>query len=77
MEKIESKHGVFTDEVEECFKDPRRKIRKARAGRYHLFARTFEGRYLFVVYVPLDGIEVRVITARDMDDTERRVYGRK
>lgn len=73
VDKIIQKHGVYPDEVEQCFDDPKQKIRRAQEGKYHLFARTDAGRYLFVVFVRA-GDFLRVITARDMDDSERRYY---
>jgi uncharacterized DUF497 family protein len=38
---------------------------------------TLDGRLAFVVFLRLSGGLIRVITARDMDDTERRLFRRK
>jgi len=76
VEKIIVKHGVDTVEVEECFVNQPQKIRRMRDGKYQLFGQTDSGRYLFVVFV-WNGRYVRVITARDMDRSERAAFHRK
>jgi uncharacterized DUF497 family protein len=38
---------------------------------------TIDGRLAFVVFQRLRGGLIRVITARDMDDSERRLFRRK
>lgn len=71
-----ARHGVSPDEAEQaCFSRP--KVRRGRCGRYLVLGRTKGGRYLLVVLTHLGGGEGRVITARDMDDRERRLYRRK
>lgn len=72
-----ARHGVEPEEVEEvCFRHPLI-IRGRKTGTlksYLAFGQTEAGRYLAVVFRPLDGGEVFVITTRDMDGAERRRY---
>lgn len=76
VEKITEKHGVDPEEVEEAFFNPPYKVRRARSSKYQMFGRSEDGRYLFVVFV-WRGRQIRIITARDMTDAERRYYRRK
>jgi uncharacterized DUF497 family protein len=76
VDKVITKHGVYPEEAEECFFNPPFKTRKATEGRYHLYGRSDGGRYLFVVFVWV-GRQVKIITARDMTDKERRFFARK
>lgn len=77
-EKIERKHHVSEDEVYEVFwndEDPLliRRSQKVR-GTYVTLGRTFAGRYLMVALRPLGKGVFKVLTARDMDSRERRIY---
>lgn len=76
IEKIAVKHGVSPEEVEEAFYNPPYKILQAQEGKYRLYGCSEIVRYLFVVFVREERL-VRVITARDMTDAERRFYNRK
>ena len=67
-------HGVRPDEVEEVAFEDYPYIRKGKRGRRYLYGKTLGGRYLFIVYVFADMGIAQVITARDMDDKERRLY---
>ena len=74
LEKIESKHHVSFSELEEaCFSD-RRHVRRGREGLYKVFSQTAAGRYVLVVLVTLGGGNWRIVTAREMTDSERRLY---
>jgi uncharacterized DUF497 family protein len=77
LEKIETKHGAQFAEVEEACFSPRRHIRRGRMGVYKLFRRTDAGRLLVVIFVDRGERVWRVVTARDMDDAERRYYVRQ
>ena len=77
LDKIESKHGVTFEEVEEACYSPRRHIRRGREGLYKLFSRTDSGRYLLVVLVDLAGGTWMVVTARELTTKERRLYLRE
>ena len=69
-------HRVTPEEAEEaCYNGPL--IRKARAERYYILGRSDNGRYLTVIVQPKWGGSARVITARDMDKSERQRYLRR
>jgi hypothetical protein len=76
VDKIASKHAVEPEEIEETFFSRQIKVRKAESGKYLLYGRSSDGRYLFVVFT-WAGHQVKVITARDMTQNERRFYARK
>lgn len=76
LDKLDWKHGVYPQEVEEAFFNPPYKVRRTGDGKYLLYGRSESGRYLFVVFV-WEAQSVKVITARDMTPKERRFYGRK
>ena len=82
LDKIEAKHGVTWEEVEEVFANRPRLFRFLKADqysepRYYALGRTSAGRYLTVVFVPVTPNQAKVISARDMDASERRRYGKK
>jgi len=70
------KHEFTPDEVEEVFAG-KHKVRRTRQKRYIALGETFDGRLAFVVFRRLSGGLIRVITARDMDSSERRLFRRK
>jgi uncharacterized DUF497 family protein len=75
LDKLQVKHAVTLEEVEEvCLFLPAREQvwRREREGTMRLFAQTFAGRYLFVVLSNQDEGLWRVVTARDMTESERR-----
>lgn len=81
--KIEVKHGVYQNEVREAlFSTPRiRRIGKGKSQRnehlYVAYGQTEDGRYLTIFFIHKPGNEALIISARDMDDKERKQYGRK
>jgi len=76
LEKIESKHCISFAEVEEACLSDRRHVRRGREGLYKVFSQAAAGRYLLVVLVDLGGVNWRVATAREMTDSEKRLYAR-
>jgi uncharacterized protein len=70
-----ARHGYEPDEVEEVFESGF-KIRKGRKSSYLCYGRTLDGRLEFIVFKRL-GKRIRVATARDMEDKERRMYLKK
>jgi uncharacterized DUF497 family protein len=70
-------HGVSPDEVEEVAFDDEPHVRRGEGGRRYLYGRTGAGRLLFIVYVHTGQGLAKVITARDMDDKERRLNARQ
>lgn len=74
LEKIESKHDIRFEEVEEaCYREEVH-VRRGRDGLYKLFSRTNSGRYILVVLVHRGGRTWKIVTARDMTDSERILY---
>jgi uncharacterized DUF497 family protein len=76
LDKIESKHGVTFEEVEEACLSEKRHVRRSREGLYKLFSQTAAGRYILVVLVNLGRGCWKIVTARGMTDSERRLYSK-
>lgn len=76
VEKLIEKHDVEPEEAEEAFFSTPYKVRKASSGKYLLYGRSYDGRYLFVVFTWVDH-RIKVISARDITSSERRYDGRK
>jgi uncharacterized DUF497 family protein len=76
LEKIESKHSISFTEVEEACLSNRRHIRRSREGLYKVFSQTAAGRYILVVLVNLGGGNWKIVTAREMTGSERRLYSK-
>lgn len=76
LEKIESRHGVSFEEVEEACLSESRHVRRGREGLYKLFSQTTGGRYILVVLVNIGKGTWKVATAREMTDSERRFYSK-
>lgn len=79
--KIEQKHGVTVEEVEDVVqgKPVVRRLERGRVAGEDLYAalgRTTTGRFLTVFFIRKKGDRALVISARDMDRKERRLYGR-
>jgi len=74
LDKLENRHEVTLDEVEEaCFSDEAH-VRRGREGLYKLFSRSVAGRYLLVVLADHGGGVWGVVTAREMTRNERTLY---
>jgi len=73
-EKLERKHGIRRDEVEEAVYGKEVHVRKT-GDVFEFYGRSLSGRYLFVVFRNLGGI-IKIITARDMTQRERRFFRR-
>ena len=74
LEKIEIKHRISFEEVQEaCFFEGRH-IRRGKEGLYKLFSQTEHGRYVLIVLVNLGKGSWKVVTARNMTGNERRPY---
>lgn len=79
VDKIESKHQVDPDEVEQVlFSEPH--VRRAQKGRvkgedlYAAYGQTEGGRYLIVFFIYKPPVAALPISARDMTLPERRYY---
>jgi len=82
VDKIEVKHGVSTDEVEEVlFNKPH--VRRAQKGRvkgedlYTAYGQTDSGQYLIVFFIRKEEAAALPISARDMTDSEEKYYDRQ
>jgi uncharacterized DUF497 family protein len=80
IDKIESKHRVTVEEVEEIFK-PGTIYRRGPRGKKHkgedvykAYGQTDAGRYLFVAFIYKLNHRALILSARDMDDDERDLY---
>ena len=71
-----ARHQFTPDEVEEVFAGDY-KVRRTRQRLYIALGETLDGRLAFVVFRRLSGGLIRAVTARDMDDSERRMFRRK
>jgi uncharacterized DUF497 family protein len=71
-----ARHNVSSEEVEEVFRS-RFHLLHARLARYAALGQTEAGRYLFCVFERKGPGLIRVVTARDMEDWERKLYKRK
>jgi uncharacterized protein len=70
------RHEFTPEEVEEVFAG-NYKVRRTRDKRYIALGETLDGRLAFVVFRRLRGGMIRIVTARDMEDKERRLFRRK
>ena len=79
-EKISREHNVEPTEVREVFSNAYFKPKIYRSDRireaYVAYGRTLEGRYLMVAFFRYNK-QARVITARDLTETERKRFERK
>ena len=82
IDKLIWKHHVYQEEVEDVlFGHPL--FRKVQTGHipgedlYSALGRTEAGRYLAVFFIYKSTHEALILSARDMDDSERRQYERR
>jgi uncharacterized DUF497 family protein len=81
IDKLEHKHGVSTNEVEDVFANEPR-IQSIERGNvdgenlYRALGQTDGGRYLAVFFIYKGQNRALVISARDASERERRSYGR-
>ena len=82
VEKLWVKHQVDPEEVEEVFFNRPRFWFVEKGNRkgedvYVAMGQTHAGRYLVSVFIHKIDKSALILSARDMDDKERRRYGRK
>ena len=81
VDKIEHKHNVSTDEVEQVF-DNKVLIQLIEQGDvtgehlYRAIGQTYAGRYLTVFFIYKGQGGALIISARDADKKERKSYGK-
>ena len=71
-EKLLDRHGVSAFETEQCFTNPHTKRRVGDA--LVMLGKTDRDRMLLLVYEQMSNGVVRVYSAREMNDKERRTY---
>lgn len=82
VEKLATKHGVTVWEVEDVF-ESRPHVRLAEKGNvagenvYAAYGQTAGGRYLVIYFIYKSAGRVLPISARDMEDNERRYYAKR
>lgn len=82
VEKLAWKHGVLPHEVEEVLSGECRTF-KRESGKvegedlYNALGKTEEGRYLSIFFIKKLGNKALILTARDMNQRERRRYEKK
>ena len=82
VQKLQWKHSVLPDEVEQVFSE-RPQFRRVEKGHrpgehvYAAFGQTDDGRYLTIFFVYKKNRWALILSARDMTRAERRRYGRK
>jgi uncharacterized DUF497 family protein len=79
VDKIWDKHNVNPQEVEEAvFGDEDATSHKSSNESYCLYAQSVPGRHLLIVVKAIDNKNhYKVITARDMQEKEKRYYKKK
>ena len=70
------RHEITPEEAEEVFEGIY-KVRRARQKLYAAYGETLDGRLLFIIFRRLTAGTIRVVTARDMEDQDRRIFRRK
>lgn len=69
-----AEHGVAIFEVEDAILFSKPFYQRSRENKYIAYSVTEEGRYLFIVFVIKGSGRIRVISARDMTEKEKRYY---
>lgn len=72
-----ARHGVEPYEVEEVSFDSKPFVFKSRKNRYIALGRTGNGRYLTIIFEYLGQNKAKIITARAMSESERKLYKRR
>lgn len=81
VDKLTSKHQVATDEVEQVFRN-RPGFKRMNKGLfrdedvYRALGQTEAGRYLAIFFIYKRTGEALILSARDMDQKERKSYAR-
>ena len=82
IDKLGWKHGVDAEEVDQVLFGTAqfRKLQKGHIPEEHVYAafgQTERGRYLTVIFIYKVTREALILTARDMDNSERKAYERR
>ncbi len=71
-----ARHGVDPREVEDVCFGPMPLIMKTKHNRYFVLGQTESGRYLTIILEYIGSHKIKIITARAMSISERRLYRR-
>lgn len=71
-----ARHEIIPEEIEEIFEEDLI-VRRGRKSYRLAYGQTYAGRYLLVVFILKPGNILRVVTAREMDEMEKRYYRRE
>lgn len=82
VDKLDWKHNITPEEVEEVFKGKPEFMRKEKGKvegeyLYNALGRTASGRYLSMFFIYKRSRQALIVTAREMNRKERRYYGEK
>jgi uncharacterized DUF497 family protein len=82
VEKLAWKHNVLPSEVEEVLRGDCKIFRKEKGkiegeNLYNALGKTESGRFLSIFFIRKLGNKALIITARDMNKSERKRYGEK
>jgi hypothetical protein len=69
-------HIVEPDEVEEVIRG-RHHFQKGAHGTHYVYGQSYSGRYLFIVLSKKPSGRFRVVTARDMNNAERKRFSKQ
>ena len=72
-----ARHNVEPFEAEDALMDPQRIKFSAHSGNMGIIGSTEDGRRLVVIFIKKIEGKIRVITARDTNDSEARAYRRR
>jgi uncharacterized DUF497 family protein len=79
LNKLLVKHKIEWKEVEEIFENKPRIFKiltkdQYYQSRYKALGQTFNGRYVIVIFSKAKNNDIKVITARDMDKSEKKQF---
>jgi uncharacterized DUF497 family protein len=77
IEKLQTKHNVVPEEVAEAYFNRQKHVKRGPDDIYYVYSQTRSGRYLLIVLADKGDAGYKVVTARDMDQAERRYYQRR
>lgn len=77
-DKILAKHSITIAEVESAVRRPEHYVRKGRGVEvYEVLTFTHYGKHMVVVLRWLGNTKFKLITARPMENSEKRYYGKR
>jgi uncharacterized DUF497 family protein len=74
LDKIESKHNIRFSEVEEACLSDKKHVRKGKEDLCKVFSWSLSGRHVLVVITNQGVGTWKIVTAREMSDSEKQLY---